>query len=55
MTDYKVIAADSSLVLSTGVKKLMAEGWEPQGGLAVVWMVGGARFYQAMVRNANDV
>lgn len=49
ITEYFVVCEPGPLTLYKAVEKLIEQGWQPQGGIAV-WLEGGKpRFAQAMV------
>ncbi len=51
LMDYLVVEAKSAADLQERVRGLIAEGWEPQGGLSVAtYSAGNWWYYQAMVR-----
>lgn len=60
MTNYGLVTAESSEELATKVLEAMRDGWQPQGGVAVIYTTwtnarkgyeeGAYKFVQAMVK-----
>ena len=50
--DYNVVVSGTRLGLCTNVNAAMRDGFEPQGGVAVVVVdnTGGTYYYQAVVK-----
>jgi hypothetical protein len=49
--EYQLLISDSSVNLQSQVRKMIEEGWEPQGGLALFIGHGGAfTCGQAMIK-----
>jgi hypothetical protein len=50
--EYQIVGASETKYLADIVRRLIGEGWEPQGGIAVDTEEG--MIYQAMIRRRED-
>jgi len=54
ITDYRIVDAGHAHDLTELVRRLILEGWQPQGGVTLKVVTGSNyHFYQAMVRYAR--
>lgn len=44
--DYEIVAGTNPEKLREWVMEMIGDGWEPQGGVHVVW----GKYYQAMIK-----
>lgn len=52
--DYTLLTSKSTHTLSLGVRDLLREGWQPQGGVAINDSTGETVVAQAMVKYAQS-
>ena len=48
--EYIVASQESPLKLQNAIKEYLREGWQPQGGVAVIVDGSSRLYYQALVR-----